>query len=318
MPAFEIDKSAPVFVSGHLGLAGSAIWRALHTAGYSNVFGRSSAELDLREREVVFDFFRSTRPRYAILAAARVGGVYANSTYPNEFLSDNVRIQVNVLDAAASVGVERLVFLSSAAVYPKDAPQPMTETSLLSGELEPTQYAYAMAKLTGMMQVRAIRQEYGLPWISVIPTNLYGSNDRFTADTSHVIPALIMRYCDAVDNEGPAVSNWGTGSPRRDFLHADDLGNACAFLLENYDDPTPINIGTGSDHAMREVAEIVADATGYTGETFWDSTKPDGRGRMLLDVSRLTELGWQAQAPLRAGIASTVEWYRQNKATIRL
>ncbi|MET3932800.1 GDP-L-fucose synthase [Arthrobacter sp. OAP107] len=312
-----LDRSATFYVAGHRGLVGSAIWRNLQNEGFTNLVGRTSAELDLKNRDAVFAFFSESKPRYVVLAAAKVGGILANNTYPVDFLSDNLRIQVNVLDAAREHGVERLLFLGSSCIYPKLAEQPIREDSLLTGHLEPTNDAYAIAKIAGIMQIQAIRRQYGLPWISAMPTNLYGPGDNFSPNGSHVLPALIRRYDEAARAGAETVTNWGTGSPRREFLHVDDMAAACLHLLENYDGPSQVNVGTGADITIKELASMVAEAVGYQGDIQWDASKPDGTPRKLLDVSALTKAGWSASIELREGIQTTVEWYRENLATIR-
>ncbi|WP_211879762.1 GDP-L-fucose synthase family protein [Pseudarthrobacter albicanus] len=313
----KLDRDATFYVAGHRGLVGSAIWRNLEAAGFSNLVGRSSSDLDLKNREDVFAFFAATRPRYVVLAAAKVGGILANSTYPVDFLSDNLRIQVNVLDAAREYGVERLLFLGSSCIYPKFAEQPIREDSLLTGHLEPTNDAYAIAKIAGIMQVQAVRRQYGLPWISAMPTNLYGPGDNFSPEGSHVLPALIRRYDEAARTDAPSVTNWGSGSPMREFLHVDDMAAACLHLMEHYDGPSQVNVGTGSDVTIKELASLVASAVGYAGKIEWDASKPDGTPRKLLDVSKLTESGWTAAISLEEGIHGTVDWYRSNLAQIR-
>ena len=313
----ELDRSARFYVAGHRGLVGSAIVRRLEAAGFHEIIGKSSTELDLRERTSVFDFFAETQPRYVVLAAAKVGGILANSSYPVDFLSDNVRIQVNVLDAALATGVERLLFLGSSCIYPKFAPQPIREDSLLTGPLEPTNDAYAIAKITGILHVQAVRRQYGLPWISAMPTNLYGPNDNFSPTGSHVLPALIRRYDDAARTRAQSVTNWGTGAPRREFLHADDMADACLYLLEHYDGPQQVNVGTGTDVTIREIAQTVASAVGFDGETIWDTSKPDGTPQKLLDVSVLSRLGWTSKIPLDVGVGRTVTWYRENVNSLR-
>lgn len=312
-----LDGDAPLFVAGHRGLVGSALWRALDSRGFTNLIGKRSDELDLRERDSVFDFFADAKPEVVILAAAKVGGILANSSYPVDFLSDNVRIQVNVLDAAAAYGTRRLLFLGSSCIYPRLAPQPIREDSLLTGPLEETNDAYAIAKIAGIIHVQSVRRQYGLPWISAMPTNLYGPEDNFSPQGSHVLPALIRRYDEAVRNGIAAVTNWGTGSPRREFLHVDDMASACLHLLENYDGDLQVNIGTGEDCTIAEIASIVAETVGYTGETHWDTTKPDGTPQKLLDVSLLRETGWSPRIGLREGISSTVDWYRRNLQYLR-
>lgn len=313
----RLDREAPFYVAGHRGLVGSAIWRKLQSEGFTNLIGRPSAELDLKNRDDVFQFFSEARPRYVVLAAAKVGGILANNTYPVDFLSDNLRIQVNVMDAARTYGTERLLFLGSSCIYPKLAPQPIREESLLTGHLEPTNDAYAIAKIAGIMQVQAVRKQYGLPWISAMPTNLYGPGDNFSPHGSHVLPALIRRFDDAAANGASSVTNWGSGSPLREFLHVDDMAEACLHLLENFDGPSQVNVGTGVDVTIKELASLVADAVGYQGAIEWDSSKPDGTPRKLLDVTKLHELGWKASIGLKDGIRSTVDWYRANKSSIR-
>lgn len=313
----RLDRSAITYVAGHGGLAGSAIWRRLAAEGFTALIGRSSTELDLRDRERVFAFFDEVRPKAVILAAAKVGGIVANNTWPADFLSENLQIQVNVMDAAAQIGVDRLLFLGSSCIYPKFAAQPITEGSLLTGHLEPTNDAYAVAKIAGIFQVQAVRRQHGLRWISAMPTNLYGPGDNFSQSASHVLPALIRRYETARIESSPVVVNWGSGSPRREFLHADDMADAVLHILDNYDDPSPINLGVGSDLTIRSLAEIVSDAVGYRGRTEWDTTKPDGTPRKVLDISRICGLGWRPRIPLSEGIADTVEWFRNNRATSR-
>lgn len=313
-----LDRSAPFYVAGHGGLAGGAIWRHLDRSGFTNLLGRSSAELDLRERDDVFAFFEEADPRYVVMAAARVGGILANSTHPVDFLSDNLRIQVNVLDAAHAYGVDRLMLLGSSCIYPKFAEQPIKESSLLTGALEPTNDAYAIAKIAGVLHVQAMRRQYGHRWVSVMPTNLYGPGDNYDLNSSHVLAALIRRFDDAVRAGEASVANWGTGNPRREFLHVDDLASAVLHVLENYDDASPLNIGTGRDLSVRELSDMVADVVGYTGDVDWDDSKPDGTPRKLLDVSRLEALGWRSQVGLREGLEQAYDWYSAHRDTARL
>lgn len=313
----SLDRNSTFYVAGHRGLVGSAIWRKLENEGFTQLVGKASTELDLKDREAVFQFLAQTKPRYVVLAAAKVGGILANNTYPVDFLSDNLRIQVNVLDAAREHGVERLLFLGSSCIYPKFAEQPIREDSLLTGHLEPTNDAYAIAKIAGIMQIQAVRRQYGLPWISAMPTNLYGPGDNFSPEGSHVLPALIRRYDEAAKSGTPVITNWGTGSPRREFLHVDDMAAACLHLLENYDGPEQVNVGTGTDITIKELAEIVANSVGYSGAIEWDTSKPDGTPRKLLDVSKLSRAGWSASIGLEEGIKDTVEWYRSNLTEIR-
>jgi len=313
----ELDRHAPLYIAGHRGLTGSALWRRFTKAGFTNLIGRTSSELDLRDRAKVFEFFEEVRPRYVILAAAKVGGILANSTYPVDFLSENLQLQVNTLDAALSVGVERLLFLGSSCIYPKYAHQPIREDELHQGDLEPTNDAYAIAKIAGIMQVQAVRRQYGLPWISAMPTNLYGPNDNFSPAGSHVLPALIRRYEEAAASNAPTVTNWGTGSPRREFLHVDDMADACLFLLENYDGGQQVNVGIGTDVTIKEVAETIANVVGYTGTTEWDISKPDGTPQKVLDVTKLADLGWTARISLQDGLASTIDWFRAHSESLR-
>lgn len=312
-----LDRACRVYVAGHRGLVGSAIWRFLESQGFTNLLGATSSEVDLRDRDATFAFFAKARPDVVIDAAAKVGGIMANSTFPADFLSDNLRIQVNVMDAAKDHGVQRLLFLGSSCIYPRLAEQPIRESSLLTGALEPTNDAYAIAKIAGILQVQANRRQHGRHWISAMPTNMYGPGDNFDSQTSHVLPALIRRFHEATESGASEVVLWGTGTPRREFLHVDDLAEAALFLLEHYDDGQTINVGVGEDLTIRELAEIVADVVGFNGELLQDTSKPDGTPRKLLDVSRINALGWRARTPLRDGIKSTYEWYRQNLSTAR-
>jgi GDP-L-fucose synthase len=313
----RLDKDECIYVAGHRGLAGSAIWRRLEADGFTKMVGHASSELDLTDRDSVFDLFSEVRPSAVVLAAAKVGGIKANSMYPSQFLSENVRIQVNVLDAAAAVRTRRLLFLGSSCIYPKFAPQPIREEYLLTGHLEPTNDAYAIAKIAGILHVQAVRRQYGLPWISAMPTNLYGPGDNFSPEGSHVLPALIRRYDQAARDGQDVVINWGTGKPRREFLHVDDMADACVHLLDNYDAPSHVNVGTGRDTTIGEVASLVAEVTGFEGVTQWDTSMPDGTPQKLLDVSLLRSSGWASRIGLREGISSTVDWYRKNTEGIR-
>ena len=312
-----LDRAAPVYIAGHRGLVGSALVRRFRDDGFTNLVVRARSELDLTDRAATFDFMLDAKPRVVVDAAARVGGILANSTYPADFLSENLQIQVNLLDAAVAAGVPRLLFLGSSCIYPKLSPQPIPESALLTGPLEPTNDAYAIAKIAGILQVQAVRRQHGLAWISAMPTNLYGPGDNFSPTGSHLLPAMIRRYDEAKAAGTPAVTNWGTGTPRRELLHVDDLAAASLFLLEHYDGPEHVNVGTGVDHSIEEIAGMVAAAVGYVGETHWDSTKPDGTPRKLLDVSMLREAGWSPRIALRDGIAATVAWYRDNAAAAR-
>jgi GDP-L-fucose synthase len=306
-----------VYIAGHRGLVGSALLRRFRAEGFTNLLVRSRSELDLTDRAATFDFILESKPQVVIDAAARVGGILANSTYPADFLSENLQIQVNLLDAAVAARVPRLLFLGSSCIYPKLSPQPIRESALLTGPLEETNDAYAIAKIAGILQVQAVRRQYGLSWISAMPTNLYGPGDNFSPSGSHLLPALIRRYEEAKGSGAQEVTNWGTGSPRRELLHVDDLASASLYLLEHFDGPNQVNVGTGVDHTISEIAEMVAQSIGYGGETRWDSSKPDGTPRKLLDVSVLREAGWQPEIALRDGIEATVAWYRANAGAVR-
>jgi GDP-L-fucose synthase len=305
-----IHRGTRVFVAGHRGLVGSAVWRALRAAGFGDLVGMGSGELDLRERGAVFDFFRAVRPGCVVLAAARVGGIGANAAAPVEFLSDNVRIQTNVLDAALAIRVPRLLFLGSSCVYPKWTEQPIREEALLDGPLEPTNEAYAIAKIAGLVQVRAVRRQHGLGWISAMPTNLYGPGDNFDPATGHVLPALLRRAHEAAAAGAPDLVVWGSGTPRREFMHCDDLALALLGLLDDYDDDVAINVGTGADVTIAELARTVCRVVGFGGRLVFDPGRPDGTPRKLLDVSRLRALGFRPRIGLEDGIRSTYEWYR--------
>lgn len=309
-----LTPDATVYVAGHRGMVGSAIWRRLAEQGYTSLIGHPSGEVDLRDRDATFDAISSARPDAVVLAAAKVGGILANSTYPVEFLTDNVRIQSNVFEAAHAAGVERLLFLGSSCIYPKFAEQPIREESLLTGPLEPSNEAYALAKIAGIIATRSYRSEYGRRWISAMPTNLYGPNDNFDLESSHVLPALIRRFHEARESNAANVTLWGTGTPRREFMHVDDLAAACQVLLERYDDESHVNVGVGEDVTIARLASMIAEIVGYDGELVWDSSKPDGTPRKLLNVSRLTSLGFEPQISLRDGVASTYNWYQSHPA----
>jgi len=310
MPQFDLDRSAPFYVAGHRGMVGSAIFRHLEAQGFSNVFGRTSKELDLRDRAAVFAFFAATKPKNVVLAAAKVGGILANDTFPADFLSENLQIQVNVMDAALEHDVERLLFMGSSCIYPKFAPQPIGEASLMTGHLESTNDAYAVAKIAGITQVQAVRRQHHKHWISAMPTNLYGPGDNYSEKGSHVLPAMIRRYETARLEEQGEIINWGSGQPMREFLYVDDLAEASLFLMENYDGPSQVNVGVGEDLTIKELAEIVAEEVGYKGITKWDTSKPDGTPRKLLDVSMINDLGWKAKTSLREGIRLAIADFR--------
>jgi GDP-L-fucose synthase len=312
-----LDRSARVFVAGHQGMVGSAIHRKLLSESFTDVVARTRTELDLTNRDATFEFFGTVQPRVVVLAAAKVGGILANNTYPVDFLSENLQIQVNVLDAALKYEVPRVLFLGSSCIYPKLAPQPIREDYLLTGPLEPTNDAYAIAKIAGILQIQAVRRQYGLPWIAAMPTNLYGPGDNFSDTTSHVLPALIRRYDTAQASGQAVVTNWGSGTPKREFLHVDDMASASLHLLDTYDGATQVNVGTGHDQSIKQIADTVANAVGFSGETHWDTTKPDGTPRKLLDVALLRGTGWRPAVELREGIRQTVDWYRENAAVAR-
>ena len=304
-----MNKDASIFVAGHRGLVGSAIVRRLQSAGYSNLLLAGRDELDLRVQPAVDDFFSRHRPEYVFLAAAKVGGILANNTRPAEFLGENLAIQTHVIDAAWRHGAQKLLFLGSSCIYPKFAPQPIREDSLLTGPLEPTNEWYAIAKIAGIKMCQAYRRQYGFAAISLMPTNLYGPGDNFDLENSHVLPALMRKFHEAKVNGSPEVVIWGTGSPRREFLHVDDLADATLFLMTNYDSPEIVNVGTGEDLTIKELAEMIGRLTGYQGRMVLDASKPDGTPRKLLDVSRLQALGWKAAIPLEQGVAETYRWF---------
>jgi len=303
------EADAQVYVAGHKGLVGSAIVRQLTKQGSTNLLVASRRELDLRDQRAVNQFFAKHRPEYVFFAAAKVGGILANAKYPAEFLYDNLVVQTNVIDAACRNGTCKLQFLGSSCIYPKFAPQPIREESLLTGPLEPTNEAYAIAKIAGLKLAQAYRAQYGFSAISLMPTNLYGPGDNFEPERSHVLPALIRRFHEAKISGAPEVVLWGTGTPRREFLHVDDLAAAACFAMENYDDAEPINVGTGEDVTIAELGAIVARIVGYSGAIRFDPSKPDGSPRKLLDVSRLAALGWRARIGLEEGIVDTYAWY---------
>ena len=314
MLILSMQKSEKIFVAGHRGMVGSALIRGLETAGFSKLLKRDRSELDLGDSEAVTKFFCNEKPEVMIFAAAKVGGIKANNEQPVEFLLENLRVQNNVIAAAHQSGVRKLLFLGSSCIYPKLAPQPIPESALLSGPLEPTNEAYAVAKIAGVKLCQAFSREYGANFISAMPTNLYGPNDNFDLETSHVLAALLRKAYEAKKSSARELVVWGTGTPRREFLHVDDCASACLFLLEKYDSPEIINVGCGEDISIHELAELICDVVGFDGELSWDKTKPDGTPRKLLDLSKLRGLGWTPTIPLRDGIAQTYEWFLKNVA----
>lgn len=304
-----MEKASKIFVAGHRGLVGSAIVRALEAAGYTNIVKKNRDELDLLDQKAVADFFATEKPEYVFDAAAKVGGILANKEHPAEFIYQNLVIQNNIIQNAYLNGVKKLVFLGSSCIYPKLATQPIKEEYLLTGPLEPTNDAYAIAKIGGIMMCQSYNKQYGTNYISLMPTNLYGPNDNFNLTSSHVLPAMIRKFHEAKTNNSPSVPLWGTGSPMREFLHVDDLADAAVYLMNNYDGSDIVNIGTGEDVTIKELAELIRDTVGYKGEIDWDTSKPDGTPRKLLDVSRLHGLGWKHKISLPEGVKDTYNWY---------
>jgi len=307
-----LNKSTKIYIAGHNGMVGSALWRLLTSLGYTNLFGWSSNELDLTNREQTMEKLSESKPDAIIMAAARVGGIGANSKFPVEFLTENTRIQNNVFEAANILNVERLLFLGSSCIYPKFAPQPIKESSLMTGALEPTNDAYAIAKIAGVLHIQGYRREYGRKWFSVMPTNLYGPNDNFDIENGHVLPALISKFHEAKITKSESVTLWGDGSSFREFLHVDDLAKACVLLLENYDENEPINVGFGTDISIKELALLISRIVQFEGKIIWDTTKPNGTPKKLLDSSRMFDLGWQPQQALESGLKSTYKWFLEN------
>ncbi|CAK9208864.1 unnamed protein product [Sphagnum jensenii] len=309
-----MENGAKIYVAGHRGLVGAAIVRALEKQGFNNLLLRTHKELDLTRQAAVEDFFHKEKPDYVILAAAKVGGIHANSTYPAEFIAVNLQIQTNVIDAAYKAGVKKLLFLGSSCIYPKFAAQPIAEDSLLTGPLEPTNEWYAVAKISGIKMCQAYRLQYKFDAISGMPTNLYGPHDNFHPENSHVLPALIRRFHEAKVTGAKEVVVWGSGSPLREFLHVDDLADATIFLMQNYSGIPHVNMGSGSEVTIKELAEMVKEVVGFQGELKWDLSKPDGTPRKLIDSSKLAELGWEAKIPLKEGLVETYKWYVDNVA----
>ncbi len=313
-----IARSAGIYVAGHRGMVGSAISRALQRAGYSNLVQRTRAELDLTDQAAVRSFFARERPQVVVLAAAKVGGIQANNSHPAQFIRDNLLIQDNVIDAAYRSGAAKLLFLGSSCIYPRLAPQPIKEEYLLTGPLDPTNEWYAVAKIAGIKLCQALRREYGFNAIALMPTNLYGPGDNFDLHSAHVLPALLRRFHEATERNDPQVVAWGSGTPRREFLHVDDLAEAAVMLLERYDGEQIINVGTGEDVTIRELCDTIIGVTGYRGRLEFDTTKPDGTPRKLLDVSRLRALGWQPRIGLHDGIKQVYDWYRAQSSIRRV
>ncbi|HEX2682436.1 MAG TPA: GDP-L-fucose synthase [Ferruginibacter sp.] len=304
-----MEKTAKIYVAGHRGLVGSAIVRKLSAEGFTNIISRTSKELDLRDQQQVNDFFEQEKPEYVFLAAAKVGGIMANNTYKAEFIYDNLMIEANIIHAAYKNAVKKLLFLGSSCIYPKQSPQPMKEEYLLTGLLEPTNEPYAIAKITGIKLCEFYREQYGCNFISAMPTNLYGPNDNYDLQNSHVLPALIRRFHEAKESNAPDVTLWGTGAPMREFLYVDDLADACLFLMEKYNESQFVNIGTGEDITIKGLVEQVKELTGFTGEVKWDETKPDGTFRKLMDVSKMDGLGWKYRTSLAEGLQKTYAAY---------
>ena len=313
----SLQKDETIFVAGHRGMVGNAIHRRLAKDGFTRVLGRTRAELDLLDRRAVRAFFEKERPAVVVDAAAKVGGILANNEQPVEFLLQNLTIQNNLIEAAADFGTRKLLFLGSSCIYPKMAPQPISEDSLLTGPLEPTNDAYAIAKIAGIKLCQSYAREYGKNFISGMPTNLYGPHDNYDLHNSHVLPAFIRKVHEAKQAGAKSITVWGTGTPRREFLHTDDLADACLFLLENYDQSDLINIGCGEDVTIRELAETVCDVLGFDGSLEFDAGKPDGTARKLLDISKIKSLGWSPKIPLRDGIADAYDWFIKNQSTAR-
>jgi GDP-L-fucose synthase len=305
----KMDKQSKIYVAGSRGLVGSALVRCLKEQGYMNIVERTSKQLDLRDKNAVDGFFEIEHPEYVFLAAAKVGGIHANSTYPAEFIYDNLLIEANVIQAAHQYKVKKLLFLGSSCIYPKFAPQPLKEEYLLSGELEATNEPYAIAKIAGIKMCQAYRQQYGDNFVAVMPTNLYGIHDNFDLENSHVLPALLRKFHEGKQMGSSSVTIWGTGTPRREFLFVDDLAEACSFVMEKYDEAEIINIGTGKDITIRELAEVISEVVGFKGEIIYDTGKPDGTPVKLLDVSKMQRLGWQAKVELKEGIEKTYSWF---------
>jgi GDP-L-fucose synthase len=313
-----MNKNSKIYIAGHRGMVGSAITRQLEQEGFTNLVFRTSKELDLRNQQAVFSFFETEKPAYVFLAAAKVGGIVANNTYRADFIYDNLAVQNNVIHGAYLHGVTKLMFLGSSCIYPKMAPQPLKEESMLTGLLEPTNEPYAIAKIAGIKMCEAYRAQYGCNFISVMPTNLYGPNDNYDLQNSHVLPAMLRKFHEAKIKQDSAVILWGSGSPMREFMYVDDLANACVFLMQNYNEEAFVNIGTGTDISIKALAEMVKKIVGFEGALVWDSSKPDGTPRKLMDVSRLHGLGWHHRMELEQGIALAYQDFLKNRESLRL
>lgn len=311
-----MELGAKIYIAGHRGLVGSAILRGLQAKGYTNLVYRNSSELDLRKFDDVLSFFIQEQIDYVFMAAAKVGGIIANNDYPADFIRDNLLIQTNVIDASYKTGVQKLLFLGSTCIYPKLAPQPLKEEYLLTGELEATNEPYAIAKIAGIKMCQSYNRQYGTTYISVMPTNLYGPNDNFDLERSHVLPALLRKIHEAKENNMPHVEIWGTGTPKREFLHADDLADACLFLMDEYEDNEIINVGVGEDISIKELAELIKKVVGYNGELKFNTSKPDGTPRKLVDVTKISNLGWKAKISLEDGIRSSYQWFIDNHVVV--
>ena len=312
-----MQKDSKIYIAGHNGMVGSAIWRNLTSKGYTNIIGKSSSELDLRDQKAVNDFFLTEKPEIVIDAAARVGGILANNDFPYQFLMENMQIQNNLLDTSLKANVDKFIFLGSSCIYPKLAPQPLKEEYLLTDSLEPTNEWYAIAKITGVKACEAIRKQYNKDYFSLMPTNLYGSNDNFDLHTSHVLPAMIRKFHEAKLNGNIPVTLWGSGTPKREFLHVEDLADAVVYSIENKLEDNLFNVGTGVDLTIKELAEIIQHTIGHTGEIIWDASKPDGTPRKLMDVSKLSNAGWNAKIKLEDGISQTYKWFLENVNTFK-
>jgi len=312
-----LRKTTKIYIAGHKGMVGSAVWRSLKFKGYSNLIGKTSAELDLRNQQAVNDFYDQEKPEIVIDAAAKVGGILANNDYPYQFLMENMQIQNNLIDGAFKSGIEKFIFLGSSCIYPKFAPQPLKEEYLLTDSLEPTNEWYALAKISGVKACESIRKQYGKDFVSLMPTNLYGSHDNFDLQTSHVLPAMIRKFHEAKLNENSPVTLWGSGTPMREFLHVDDMAEAVVFALENQLSSNLYNIGTGKDVTIKELAETIKRVIGHQGQIIWDTSKPDGTPRKLMDVSKMKAMGWQYSTELEDGVKNTYRWFLENIDSIK-